>query len=378
MPLTARQLNRATLARQMLLAREPVTVPEAVHRVVALQAQEPASPYIALWNRIAGFDPADLDVALSDRTVIRSTSIRITLHAVEAGDYAPFHEAMQTSLRDSRLNDRRFKASGLTIADADALVSGLVEFTAEPRTPTEIEAMLGERLGAPPHRGVWWALRTYAPLHHSPTGGPWSFGPKTAFRGAAYDPIDHSLAVQHLLLRYLAGFGPATPQDCAQFALLRQPTVLPAVAALGDQLVTMEGPGGSTLYDLPDGPMPDGDAPAPPRLMAMWDETLLAYADRSRIVPPEYRQLVMRRNGDVLPTLLVDGLVAGVWRPIEGGIEASAFRELSHDVWHALEAEAKDLVRLLDARERLVYRRYARWWAELPVVESEVLAGWPG
>jgi hypothetical protein len=378
MALTAGQLNRATLARQMLLEREQTSVPDAVHRVVGVQAQEPASPYIALWNRIARFDPVELDEAFSKGTVVKSTSIRITLHAVTAGDYPLFHEAMKTSLRGSRLNDRRFTASGLSIPEADALVPELVSFTNEPRTPTEIEAMLGERLGASPHRGVWWALRTYAPLHHAPIGGAWSFGPKTAFRGAAYEPIEHELAVQHLLRRYLAGFGPATPQDFALFALLRRPTVDPALAALRDELVTVEGPGGSTLFDVPEGRVPDAETPAPPRLMAMWDNTLLAYVDRSRMVPTEYRQMVIRKNGDVLPTLLVDGLVAGVWRPTEEGIEASAFHKLSKEVWHGLEAEAGDLMPLLEARERLVYRRYARWWADLPVVEKRVLGTWAG
>ncbi len=378
MGLTVGQLNRATLARQMLLGRESLVVPEAVRRLVGLQAQEPASPYIALWNRIAGFDASDLDAAFSSRSIVKSTNIRITLHAVEAGDYPPFHEAMQTSLRGSRLTDRRFKASGLTIPEADALVPELVEFTSVPRTPSEIEAMLGERLGAPPHRGIWWALRTYAPLHHSPTGGPWSFRPKTSFQGAAYEPIDHELAVQHLLRRYLAGFGPATPQDFAMFALLRQPTVGPALAALRDELVTHEGPGGSTMYDVPDGPIPSEDMPAPPRLMAMWDNTLLAYVDRSRVVPWEYRQLVMRRNGDVLPTLLVDGFVAGVWRPVDAGIEVSGFHAVSEDVWQDLEGEAESLIRFLTNRERFVYRRYARWWADLPVVEKRILGAWPG
>ncbi len=348
MGLTARQLNRATLSRQMLLGRESIPVPEAVHRLVGLQAQEPVSAYVALWNRIVGFDANELDEAFKSRSVVKSTNIRITLHAVEAGDYPPFHEAMQTSLRGSRLNDRRFKASGLTIPEADALVPELVEFTSKPKTPTEIEAMLGERLGAPPHRGIWWALRTYAPLHHSPTGGPWAFRPKTSFQGAAYEPIDHELAVQHLLRRYLAGFGPATPRDFAMFALLRQPTVGPAFSALKDELVTHEGPGGSTMYDVPDGRTPDEDTPAPPRLMAMWDNTLLAYVDRSRVVPPEYRQLVMRRNGDILPTLLVDGFVAGVWRPVDAGIEVSGFHALSEDVWQDLEAESDGLIRFLD------------------------------
>jgi hypothetical protein len=105
----------------------------------------------------------------------------------------------------------------------------------------------------------------------------------------------------------------------------------------------------------------------------MWDSVLLAYADRSRVIPPDYRRLVIRSNGDVLPTLLVDGHVVGVWRPAEGGIEATAFRKLSKEDWRGLEAEARALVAFLAEREPLVYRRYARWWTSLPSAEVRVV-----
>jgi hypothetical protein len=109
--------------------------------------------------------------------------------------------------------------------------------------------------------------------------------------------------------------------------------------------------------------------------MAMWDSTLLAYADRSRLVPPEYRPLVLRRNGDVLPTLLVDGYVCGVWRPIDGGIEARAFHALPDDAWEGLATEAKDLLALLADREPAAYGRYGHWWSSLPGAEVRVLPG---
>src|SRR5687768_12654111 len=102
MRLTARQLNRATLARQVLLEREPLDIVEAVHRAVALQAQEPASPYLALWNRVARFNPADLDRAFSVHAVVKATLMRVTLHAVDGADYPAFHEAMQPTLRAAR------------------------------------------------------------------------------------------------------------------------------------------------------------------------------------------------------------------------------------------------------------------------------------
>ena len=143
--LTAQQLNRATLARQSLLSRNRLDVVDAVHRVTALQAQEPASPYIALWNRVEGFDPADLDQAFADHDLIKATLMRITLHAVTAGDYSAFQHAMLRTLRAARLNDRRFKATGLTIDDADELVPHLLDFTSQTRDRAEIETMLAKK-----------------------------------------------------------------------------------------------------------------------------------------------------------------------------------------------------------------------------------------
>ena len=127
------------------------------------------------------------------------------------------------------------------------------------------------------------------------------------------------------------------------------------------------------LYDVPGGVVPDEDVPAPPRLLPMWDSILLAYADRSRVMPPAYRKIVMRNNGDVLPTLLVDGLVAGVWRTLEDGIEATAFHPLTDEDWSGLDAEAAALRRFLVERESMIYGRYAHWWDDLPSAEVRVL-----
>ena len=374
MALTARQLNRATLARQLLLAREPIGVVDAMRRIVAVQAQEPASPYVALWNRIAGFDPADLDAAYADHRIIKATLIRITLHAVAAEDYPAFRHAMESSLRASRLNDRRFTDTGMTAADADALVADVLTFLAEPRRNSDVEAWLGERLGDAMPR-AWWALRTYAPVVHAPTGGPWSHGPRPAYRATPATPASGEPApsVQHLVRRYLEGFGPATAQDVAQFTILRKPAVAPALEAMADTLEVLDGPGRARLYDVPDAPRPDEDTPAPPRLMAMWDSSLLAYADRSRIVAEEHRRVVIRTNGDVLPTVLVDGYVAGVWRATDQGIEVAAFRRLPRATWDELATEAAALVSFLTGRDPLVYRRYGRWWDSLPAVQTRVL-----
>jgi hypothetical protein len=235
-----------------------------------------------------------------------------------------------------------------------------------------LEARVGDRKPR-----LWWALKTFAPLHHAPTGGPWSFGAKSSFVAARArrGPKSPDESVQRLVLRYLEGFGPASVPDFAQFTMLRRSVALQALRALGDKVEELEGPDGTTLFDVPGALLPPEDTPAPPRLLPMWDSILLAYSDRNRVIPPDYRPLVIRINGDVLPTLLVDGYVAGVWRPAEGGIEATAFHRLSRPAWRGLAVEASALVAFLAEREPVVYRRYAHWWPTLPSAEVRLLPG---
>ncbi|MGB0114088.1 MAG: winged helix DNA-binding domain-containing protein [Ilumatobacteraceae bacterium] len=377
--LDAETLNRATLARQMLLTREPIGVIDAVRRLAAVQAQEPASPYLALWNRVDDFDAAQLDSAFADRAVVKASLLRITLHAVDAEDYAAFHRALvETPLRASRLFDRRFTSTGLTADDLDALTPDMLAFAGEARSGAELAAMVDERLGVE-ESTAFWALRTFAPLHHAPTGPPWSFGPKPQFIAApsaspTVTPLGRVEAIGHLFVRYLAAFGPASTADFCQFTMLRQPAVREAVAGIADQLVEYRSPAGKVLLDVEGGAIPAFDAPAAPRLLGMWDSTLLAYADRSRVIPEEYRATIIRRNGDTLPTLLVDGHVAGVWRAVDDGIEATAFRRLSEDQWAALHAEAQALIDFLADRQPDVYRRYRHWWDKgIPGDEVRVL-----
>ncbi|MEU9026630.1 winged helix DNA-binding domain-containing protein [Streptomyces sp. NPDC048383] len=385
MIITARELNRATLSRQLLLGREPLSVSDGVRRVVALQAQEPASPYLALWNRLTDFAPTALDDAFTGRSVVKATLMRITLHAVHAEDYPVLRAAMQPTLYASRLGSR-FAGAGLTPADADELLPELLDFARRPRTSAEMRAWAEERVGAARRDGAWWGLKGYAPLHHAPTGATWSFGPRPSFvaagptsRPAAVPvPVPASRevepgALRALILCYLAGFGPASVADVAQFAMVGRTAVRAALRALDGSVEPLQGPDGEALFDLPGASRPAADTPAPPRLMAMWDSVLLAYADRGRVIPPAYRPLVIRRNGDVLPTLLVDGHVAGVWRPVDGGVEATAFHPLSSADWDGLAEEARSLTALLADRGTIVYGRYHHWWSKLPDAETRLL-----
>lgn len=377
MQLTARQLNLATLDRQSLLHRTPADAVGAVRSAVAIQAQSPASPYIGLWNRVAGFDPADLDAAFASGTIVRGNPIRMTLHAVAADEYRPFREATEPSLYAAKLGGR-IAESGMPAAEAAAHAAAILDFTAEVRTARECETWLAERLDPVTAKAVWPGIRQYAPLLRTPGGGPWSFTEKVDYtaapdRPALGDRDAAEKALQGLVLRYLSGFGPASVADVAQFAMVQRGRVKQAVKVLGDRLRQYEGPNGETLHDLPEATLPEPDAHAPARLMAMWDNVFLAYHDRGRTIPADIRATVIRNNGDVLPMLLVDGRAAGVWRTAPDGIEATAFLPLTDDAWAELAAEAEALTAFLADRDPEVYRRYHHWWPRLPEGRTEIL-----
>src|SRR5690606_11503990 len=174
------------------------------------------------------------------------------------------------------------------------------------------------------------------------------------------------------LRRYLEAFGPATVNDVGRFTILTRAMVRDAVKAAGDDLVRLEGAGGEELLDVPGAPLPDEDVPAPPRLLPMWDSVLMAHEVPGRVLDDELRPLVVKRNGDLLPTVLLDGRVAGVWRPAEGGVEASAFRKLTRDEWDGLAAEAERLAPLA-ARGPLLQARFLNWWRDLEGAETRLL-----
>lgn len=378
---SARALNRATLARQMLLHRENLAVDDALRRLVALQAQHPASPYIALWNRLAEFDAADLDAAFAEGVLVKATLFRITLHALYTADYAAFHQAMQPTTRGAGLGDKRYTTTGLTPADADELLPELLELVAEePKSGPELEAWLAERLAVSSGSGVWRAFRCFAPLLRAPSDEPWKFSWRPTFVAAGTPPASTDrevadAALAGVITRYLAAFGPASVADVAQYTLAQKARVRAALKLIDEEVDRLDGPDGVELLDVPGAARPSEDAPAPPRLLPMWDNVLFAYADRSRVIPSDYRKLVIRNNGDSLPTLLVDGYVAGVWRPVDDGIEATAFHGLSDDEWEGLATEAASLRKLIADREPNVYRRYDRWWSGLPAADVRVLPG---
>jgi hypothetical protein len=374
--LTRRGLNRTTLARQHLLERTAAGPVDAVRSLGLVQAQEPASVHVSLLSRVAGLALADVDAALRSGALVRGSFARLTLHAVASEDRGWFHAAMLPALYASRVHDRRFRDAELAPADVDALLPGLLAHRAEPRTRDELEAWVARVAPGLDPTAAWWALRTFAGLVHVPDDDePWCFASRARYQtppgaASAPDPAEgtdaHLDAVGMLVQRYLAAFGPATTADVGQATMLRQRVLAPAVARLGDVLVTRRDENGRTLLDVADAPLVDADVPAPPRLLPMWDSTLLAYADRSRVLPDAHRPAVIRTNGDTLPTFTVDGYVAGVWRLVDAGIELHAFAPVADAAWDGLEAEAFALHRSVAARDPSLYGRYRRWWDRLP------------
>lgn len=360
-------LNRATLVRQRLIDRRPSEVVEAIEAVGGLQAQEPASPYVALHARLDGFAAEDLDGAIARREAVKATLMRTTLHLVSAADYLRLLPALRPMHHGLR---RR----GATIDDAIVrrLGRSALEHAATPRSNTELRAhverearMLGVDL-----EEAWWWVRLRHDFIHVPTTASWSYGRRpTLSAAAAWLPgapfAGHAAAVDHLVERYLAAFGPASLADAASWSGLPVATLRPAIERLerDGRLWRGRTETGRSLVDLAAAPRPDGSLPVPPRLLAMWDSVLLAFADRSRVISDEARAIVVAKNGDTLPTFLVDGRVAGLWWAVAepGGrtrIELEPFGTLRVRDRRALEREAERLSAFVAPHEPAVYGRY--------------------
>jgi hypothetical protein len=366
--LSQRRLNRATLARQLLLEPSRVGVVTGVGQIGGLQAQEPASPYIGLWARLADFGAADLDAAIQARDVLKGSLMRATLHLVTATDYRAMWPATVPMIEHIRRQDRIQPPSSRSLT---ALRKRIRSFTSTPQSLTALRNHVGAVDGMAADELLWW-LRRRLPMAHVPTGGAWSFGRRPMIADADAWLGDGQWAspeagVEHLVRRYLGAFGPASLADIAQWSGLPVARLRPGVAAVetaGD-LRHFRSERGRSLIDLADGPRPAEDLPAPARLLPMWDSTVLAFADRTRIVSDADRRRVIARNGDTLPVFLVDGVVAGRWwAAADGGhtrIELEPFRRLRAADRRTLEGLADRLAAFVEPHEPNVYARYQRW-----------------
>ncbi|MEU0091419.1 winged helix DNA-binding domain-containing protein [Kribbella sp. NPDC006257] len=307
--LSDRAVNRATLARQMLLGREKVGVVEAVGRLVGMQGQEAKHPYVGLWSRVEGFAGEELNKAVADREVVRATLFRGTLHLVTAEDYLRFRTTIGPIL-ESGLRMLKDRAEGLDVGKVVAAAEKLL--AKEPLTFTEVRDALQEQFPAVNERALGFTTRMMVPLVMFPTETRWGwpanarFTPAEAWLGKKVRP---TALPEELVRRYLAAFGPATPADFQTWS------GLPGAKALFDKLELdqLKDETGKTLYDVPEGPRPDPDTPAAVRFLPEFDNLLLAHAKRERIIADEHRPAVFTKNLRVKSTYTVDGLVAGLW-----------------------------------------------------------------
>jgi hypothetical protein len=369
--LTTRELGRATLARQGLLERVSLDPVAAIERFGPLQAQEPASPFIALWSRLAGFEAAHLREAIADRAIVKAVSLRGTLHLLSAADYLAIEGAIRPMLRAWRARDQYRDAD---VDDIDAVEEAALDFADRPRTNREMAEFLGalDGVGGRTGEDVWWRVRRHAPFVIAPTDGePWSFGRRVSvvaarswLSGAAF--ADERTASEHLVRRYLGAFGPASLADMHAWSRIAIGRLRPVAERL-DGVMRLPDEAGKELFDLAGAPRPDASVEAPPRLLPMWDSALLAHADRSRILPPDLRRSVIATNGDVMPTVTVDGRVAGLWwaEPLDATGQEPPTRialeragSAARTDERSLAAEAKALAGFVGPLEPAVYARF--------------------
>ncbi|MFI9759847.1 winged helix DNA-binding domain-containing protein [Streptomyces sp. NPDC051963] len=321
-----RALNRATLDRQLLLRRSPLSAQAAVEHLVGLQAQEVKPPYHALAARLDGFTPEELSGLLERREAVRIVTMRSTIHLHTADDSLTLRPLVQPA-RDREINYFRKGLVGVDLDRLAVLARELVEDT--PRTMKQLrEALHVEWPDADP-QSLAIAARCALPLVQVTPRGMWGRSAQVSLTTAEHwlgRPAEPAASADAAVLRYLGAFGPASVKDMQTWSGLTR--MRPVFERLRPRLLTFRDENGVELFDLPDAPRPDPDTPAPPRFLPEFDNLLLSHADRTRVMPPATRGRTWQANTFYCP-LLVDGFLAGVWRILDGALVIEPFAELT-------------------------------------------------
>ncbi len=350
--LTLRQLNRATLARQMLLAREKTTALSAIEQLGGLQAQLAKPPFAGLWSRVQGFERVDLIALLHTRAVVRATAMRGTIHLMTAKDYLRLRASLQPMLTRATASVLRERISELPL---DAVVDvARAHFGKTPCTFDVMREILARHFPKVDDRALGYAVRMHLPLVQVPTDATWGY-PAAADFAVAESWLKKAPAVDvnpaPLVLRYLGAFGPASVADAQTWSGLQG--LAPTFETLRPKLAVFRDERNRELFDLPDAPRPSGDVPAPVRFAADFDNIVLGHADRTRVIADEHRKAIATKNLQVLATVLVDGFVAGTWKVERkrkvAALSVAPFVPFSKAVRDALTAEGLPLLRFLEA-----------------------------
>ncbi|QTE01788.1 winged helix DNA-binding domain-containing protein [Streptomyces cyanogenus] len=342
--LGVRALNRATLARQLLLRRSGRSVRDVVGHLVGLQAQNTKPPYYALAARLEGFAPGRLSALMAGREVARMVTLRSTIHTHTADDCLTLRPFVQPA-RDRELGNFRTGLAGVDLDRLAAVARDLVE--AEPRTMAGLRQALGTEWPDADPRALAVAARCTLPLVQVTPRGLWEESGQVALTTVEHwlgRPAEPAPAPDAVVLRYLAAFGPASVRDMQTWAGLTR--LKAAFERLRPRLTTFRDPNGVELFDLPDAPRPHPDTPAPPRFLPEFDNLLLAHADRTRVVPPAHRGRGWQGN-QAHRTLLVDGFLAGLWKLDGGTLVIETFDEPTRAQREEVTAEGERMLTVM-------------------------------
>lgn len=312
--LSQRQLNRSLLERQLLLRRSAMSTASALEHLVGMQSQAPKDPFVALWSRLEGFETDCLSQMMLDRTAVRGSLMRGTIHVVISDDYLTMRPVLQ------EMHERWFAttAEGKQLAFdvlAGAIETGHCLLERETLTSRQLGDRLVDRWPGRSARGMSSAARFYLPLVQTTPRGVWGESQQATWALANQwigRPLGENTAPEAMVLRYLAAFGPATAADIQAWSRLQG--VRSVVAGLRPQLRTFRNEDGQELFDVSGAPFPDPGTFAPVRFLPGFDNVLLSHADRTRIISEDHRKAIGSRNGLFLATYLVDGFVAGTWK----------------------------------------------------------------
>ncbi len=347
--LSLRALNRATLARQLLLEPSALSPRVALERVAGLQAQWPKLPFMGLWTRLADFKRDDLSEALRRRQAVRATMMRGTIHVMTAKDYLAMRGVIQPVLTRG-LSPVKMAAAKL---DMDAVLSAARKLFVEPLTFDAAREALVAQFPKSNDRALGHVARMMVPLVMVPTDDPWPFPAAAEFQLAESwlgKTVPNATDASSLVLRYFAAFGPASIADAQSWSGLQG--LRAVVEKLRPKLRTFRDPRGRELFDLPDAPRPDEDTPAPMRFLPEFDNVLMGYQDRSRIMANSHKRYVLLPGLRVASTVIVDGVVAATWKidrtKKQPTISIQLLEKLPKRTVADVEAEAERVVQFME------------------------------